>query len=59
MLSVGLGEAPYFVKQHSIWENLQSLELYSKNGAHLDALRKAYQGNILVSQCLSDFEQSQ
>ena len=46
MLSVGLGEAPLLRQAtFTIWENLQSLELYSKNGAHLDALRKAYQGN--------------
>ncbi len=46
MLSVGLGEAPLLRQAtFTIWENLQSLELYSKKGAHLDALREAYLGN--------------
>jgi hypothetical protein len=46
MLSIGLGEAPLLRQAtFTIWENLESLELYSKKGAHLDALRKAYQGN--------------
>ena len=43
ILSMGLGEAPLLRQAtFTIWENAESLENYSKKGAHLDALKEAY-----------------
>jgi spheroidene monooxygenase len=45
-LAVGLGEAP-LVRQatFSIWDNTAAMDAYARSGAHLTAIRNAYQGD--------------
>lgn len=47
LLATGVGEAP-FLRQAtiSLWENTQSMDTYARSGAHLAAIRAAYEGNF-------------
>ena len=42
-MSVGLGEAPLLRQAtFSIWENTKCLDLFARQGSHLDAIKVAY-----------------
>lgn len=44
-LAVGLGEAPLLRQAtFSIWDNAAAMDAYARSGAHLTAIRNAYQG---------------
>jgi spheroidene monooxygenase len=44
-LAVGLGEAPLLRQAtFSIWDNTAAMDAYARSGAHLTAIRNAYQG---------------
>ena len=46
ILSVGLGEAPLLRQAtFSIWENSKYLDLFARQGSHLDAIKVAYKKN--------------
>jgi hypothetical protein len=43
-LAVGLGEAPLLRQAtFSLWDNAQSMEVYARSGAHLEAIQGAHQ----------------
>ena len=43
ILTAGIGEAPYFRQAtFTIWNDIQSLEQYAQQGAHLTAIKAAY-----------------
>jgi hypothetical protein len=45
-LAVGLGEAPLLRQAtFSIWDNTAAMDAYARSGAHLTAIRNAYQGD--------------
>ena len=47
LLATGVGEAP-FLRQATItlWQDTQSMDAYARSGAHLAAIRAAYEGNF-------------
>lgn len=47
LLATGVGEAP-FLRQATItlWKDVQSMDDYARSGAHLAAIRAAYDGNF-------------
>ena len=57
ILSAGLGEAP-FLRQctFSIWDSVFSLDSYARSGAHLNAIKSAYQGNFFVESMFVRFK---
>ena len=57
LLAAGLGEAPLLRQAtFTIWENSSKLDLYSKKGAHLSALKDAYEKNFFSESMFVRFQ---
>lgn len=47
LLATGVGEAPFFRQAtFSLWGNVQAMDRYARSGAHLAAIRAAYEGQF-------------
>lgn len=47
LLATGVGEMPFFRQAtFSLWDSTAAMEAYARTGAHLDAIRAAYDGDF-------------
>ncbi|NQW58713.1 MAG: spheroidene monooxygenase [Polynucleobacter sp.] len=57
LLAAGLGEAPYFRQAtFTIWESAQHMDQYARQGAHLEAIRSALQGQYFSESMFTRFK---
>ena len=57
ILSAGLGEAPYLRQAtFTIWESAQHMDQYARQGAHLEAIRSALQGQYFSESMFTRFK---
>ena len=56
ILAAGLGEAPYLRQAtFTIWESQLAMDDYARSGAHLEAIRSAYQGAFFSESMFTRF----
>ncbi len=56
ILAAGLGEAPYLRQAtFTIWESQLAMDDYARSGAHLEAIRNAYQGAFFSESMFTRF----
>jgi spheroidene monooxygenase len=56
ILAAGLGEAPYLRQAtFTIWESQLAMDDYARSGAHLEAIRSAYQGSYFSESMFTRF----
>jgi hypothetical protein len=56
LLAAGLGEAPYLRQAtFTMWDSQSSMDAYARSGAHLEAIRSAYQGAFFSESMFTRF----
>ena len=56
LLAAGLGEAPYLRQAtFTMWESQSAMDAYARSGAHLEAIRSAYQGAFFSESMFTRF----